>query len=325
MAVRAAGVPALLNRMAAGFPETEWALISTCNRTELYAAGVDVTLHKDRLVEALLPDATREQVTELAPLFYVKRDVEAAKHLFAVASSLDAMVVGETEILGQVKQAWALAEEAGTAGNALSALFQNAFRTAKRVHTETDICRGRVSVSSLAVEFAETVFHDLKRKTAMIVGAGETAEQALKNLVDRGIEDVLVLNRSHHHGEALARRCGGQAHRFELLDNYLSQADIVISSTSAPHLVIGTDAVNRAMALRQGRPLLLIDIAVPRDIDPRAAGIANVHVCTIDDLQRVAAENLSKRHAAVEQAWRVVEDELRGKRFVRTCPTEPRA
>lgn len=310
VSLRAGAIPAALQRICTDFPGGEWVLLSTCNRTELYAAGVDTVLHKDRLVASLVCDAAHGQAAVLAPHFYVKKDTEALRHLYAVASSLDALVVGETEVLGQVKQALALAEEAKTAGKVMTTLFQTAFRTAKRIHTETDICRGHVSVSSLAVEFAEKLFGDLTSRTAMIVGAGETAERALKSLVDKGIKDVLVLNRSHHHGRNLARCCGGRAYRFELLDNYLTRADIVISSTSAPHSVIGAEAVQRAMAVRAGRPLLLIDIAVPRDVDPAARGVKNVHVCTIDDLERIAAENLARRQAAVDRAWQVVDDEL---------------
>jgi glutamyl-tRNA reductase len=304
--VRAADVPATLQRLRGAFPGAELVLLSTCNRTELYLAGLDAAVQKRRLVELLLPASAGNRAADIEPHFYVKRDLEAAEHLLAVASSLDAMVVGETEILGQVKQALVIAEEAQTTGKVLHPLFQNAFKTAKRVHTETDVCRGRVSVSSLAVEFAEKVFEDLSSKTVMIVGAGETAELALKSLMDRGARDVIVINRSLDRGQALAERCGGRAIQFELLDDYLAKADIVISSTSAPHLVIHAAAVRKAIELRRGRPMLMVDIAVPRDIDPAAAQIKNVYAYSIDDLQRIAAENLAKRQEAVAQAWHIV-------------------
>lgn len=303
--VRPGDVPAALQRIRAAFPASELVLVSTCNRTELYSAGIDAVAEKSRLVRMLLADAA-SQAAELEPHFYVKRDAEAAEHLLAVAASLDAMVVGETEILGQVKQALMLAEESRTAGKILHPLFQNAFRIAKRVHSETDLCRGRVSVSSLAVEFAEKVFDDLSSKTVMIVGAGETAELALKSLIDRGARDVLVLNRSLERGQSLAERYGGRAIQFELLDDYLPRADIVISSTSAPHLVIHAPAVRQAIETRRGRPMLMIDIAVPRDIDPAAANVKDVYVYSIDDLQRIAEANLARRREAVEQAWQIV-------------------
>jgi glutamyl-tRNA reductase len=219
-------------------------------------------------------------------------------------------VVGESEILGQVKQALSIAEEAGMTGKVLNTLFQRAFKTAKRIHSETDICRGRVSISSLAVEFAETVFDDLRSKTVMIIGAGETAELALKSLMDRGARDVLVLNRSHGRGQDLAGRCGGRAIQFDLLEDHLARADIVISSTSAPHLVIHAEAVRRAMEVRRGKPMLMVDIAVPRDIDSAAAQIKNVHVYSIDDLQLIAAGNIARRREAVDHAWMIVRQEM---------------
>jgi glutamyl-tRNA reductase len=305
--VRASDVPAALRRIRVEFPSSELVLVSTCNRTELYTAGIDAAAEKGRLVTMLL-DNSGTRLSDIEPHFYVKRDLEAAEHLLAVAASLDAMVVGETEILGQVKQALGIAEETQTVGKVLHPLFQNAFKTAKRVHSETDVCRGRVSVSSLAVEFAEKVFDDLSSKTVMIVGAGETAELALKSLIDRGTRDVLVLNRSLERGQALAERYGGRAIQFELLDDYLPRADIVISSTSAPHLIIHAPAVQNAIEVRRGRPMLMVDIAVPRDIDPAAAQIKNVYVYSIDDLQRIAAANLAKRRDAIDQAWQVVRE-----------------
>ena len=308
--LRASEVPLRLQAIRAEFPSCELVLVSTCNRTELYVAGIDVVAHKDRLVRHLLREDSLLLTAELSRHFYVKQDLKAVEHLFAVASGLDAMVVGETEILGQVKQALVIAEENQATGKVILTLFQHAFKTAKRVHSETDICRGRVSVASLAVEFAEKIFDNLISKTVMIVGAGETAELALKNLIDRGVKDILVLNRTHANGQSLAEKLGGRALQFDMLEDYLSKADIVISSTSAPHLVIRADAVRRASRLRKGRPILLIDIAVPRDIDPEAGQIDNVYVYSIDDLQRLAADNLSKRQEAVEDAWRVVKEGL---------------
>ncbi len=299
-------VPAALQALAAAFPGAEWVLVSTCNRTELYLAGVDVPRHKRALIRTLLKGANDADADAAAPHFYEKADMDAAQHLLAVSSSLDSMVVGEAEILGQVKSAYTLACEARTHGKWLSPLFHNAFRCAKRVHSETAICHGRVSVSSLAVEFAEKVFEDLGAKTVMIVGAGETAELSLKSIVERGARDVLVLNRSLDKAQALAERYGGRAIQFDLLDDYLPRADIVISSTSAPHVIIRAESVRKAMAIRRGRPALLIDIAMPRDIDPAAAEIPDVYLYHIDDLQRVAAANLARRQEAVDQAWEIV-------------------
>lgn len=297
-----------LVRLSSAYPDAEFVLVSTCNRTELYVAGLDVPERAMELAGFLLKDSDEATRAGLEKHFYVKEGREAARHLLAVTASLDSMVVGEAEIVGQVKQAFTLAAETGAHSRGMTALFEHAFRCAKRVHTETDICRGRVSVSSLAVEFAEKVFEDLGAKTIMIVGAGETAELALKSLVERGAKDVLVLNRSLEKGEALAARHGGRAVRFELLDEYLCKADIVISSTSAPHVVIHAESMRNAMRARRGMPVLLIDIAVPRDIDPAAGDIKDVYLYHIDDLQRVAEGNLARRREAVDKAWCIVEE-----------------
>jgi glutamyl-tRNA reductase len=302
------GIPPALQRILEQLPESELVLVSTCNRTELYVAGIEIADRKGELVRALLTDLQADETGELSQHFYLKTSHEAAEHLIAVVCSLDSMVVGETEILGQVKEAYMLARQEGTVGKILNPLFQTAFRYAKRVHTETDICRGRVSVSSIAVDFACKVFDQLDRKTVMIVGAGETAELALKSLVDKGVNEVLVLNRSFHKGKALAEQHGGRAIQFELLTDYLPGTDIVISSTAAPHCVIHANTVRSAIKARRGRPMLLIDIAVPRDIEAAAGDLENVYLYHIDDLQKVAYENLSKREQGVETAWRIVKE-----------------
>jgi len=254
-------------------------------------------------------DDDTAEIDEPASHFYLKTGLDAAQHLIAVAASLDSMVVGETEVLGQVKQAHMIASREQASGKILHALFQTAFRCAKRVHSETDISRGRVSVSSVAVEFAEKIFDELGEKTIMVVGAGQTAELALRSLVERGVTSVLVLNRSFHRGKALAEQCGGQAVLFELLAGHLPRADIVISSTGAPHCVIHTATVQQAVRARRGRPILLIDIAVPRDIEEGAGRLKDVYLYHIDDLQRVADANLAKRGEAVEKAWQIVREE----------------
>lgn len=304
----AAAVPAVLGRVCAEFPGAEAVLLSTCNRTELYLAGIDVEAGKRALIRLLLKDAAPHEFAAAEKHFYVKKDLNVAKHLLAVAAGLDSMVVGETEILGQVKQAYLLAEQARASGKTMAPLFQNTFRIAKRVHTETNLGRGRVSVSSIAVEFAEKVFENLGSKTVMIVGAGETAELVLKSLAERGAKNVLVLNRSMERALKLAERYGGRAIPYDLLNDYLPRADIVISSTSAPHCVIREASVRKALAVRRGLPMLLIDIAVPRDIETAAGELDNVYLYDIDDLQRMAAENLAKRQEAVDAAWKIVQE-----------------
>ncbi len=303
-----AGAVKMLHRLRDAFPDIEFVLISTCNRTELYAASPNVEERQKEILGVLLSvvGTSRE---ELGEHFYCKARLEAVQHLFAVVSGLDSMVVGENEILGQVKQAYALSIDAETSGERLHPLFQHAFRAAKRVRTETAISRGRVSVSSIAVEFVEKIFDDLDRKTVMIVGAGETAELVLKTLLEKGVGRVLVANRSEPKCQSLAERYGGEAVSFDELDDELHQADIVMSSTSAPHSIIHASAVRRAMRRRQGQPMLLMDIAVPRDIDPGVAGLENVYLYDIDDLQKIAAENLAKRQTELSAARQIVREE----------------
>jgi glutamyl-tRNA reductase len=302
--------PAALRGMAERLPGAERVLLSTCNRTELYAAGTEEPPDREALLAALLTGRRLAPSDVAADHVYYKTGIQAAEHLVAVASSLDSMVVGETEVLGQVKRAYTLAQEAGACGRTMQTLFPLAFQTAKRVHAETDIGRGRVSVSSIAVEFAEKVFENLAEKTIMIVGAGETAELALKSLVERGATQVLVLNRSFHRGEALAAQYGGKALQFDVLGDYLPKTDIVISSTGAPHCVVRAEAVAQAVRERHGRPMLLIDIAVPRDIEPAAGRLPNVYLYDIDDLQRVADGNLARRQKAIDQAWGIIREGL---------------
>ena len=299
-------IPDVLRRVGERLPGAERVLVSTCNRTELYVAAHEELPGKEGMVAAVMTGADASAAAASVEHFYLRTGADAVEHAIAVASSLDSMVVGETEILGQVKQAFVIASGEETSGKMLNNLFQAVFRYAKRVHTETDICRGRVSVSSIAVEFAEKVFEDMSEKTVMIVGAGETAELALKSLVEKGVTEVLVLNRSFHRGKALAEQYGGRAIQFELLADYLPRTDIVISSTGAPHCVIQADAVRDAIRARMGRPILLIDIAMPRDVDAAAGRLENVYLYHIDDLQRVADENLATRQKAIDSAWQIV-------------------
>lgn len=303
---RTEDVPGALERFSGKLPGAELVLLSTCNRTELYVSAPGVGEETRPLVELLAGDRGGDPARH----FYAKAGAEAAGHLMAVASGLDSMVVGETEVLGQVKRAYLAATEARRTGRVMNALFHRAFRAAKRVHAETDIGRGHVSVSSVAVDFAGKIFEDLSSKTVLVVGAGETGELTLKSLVGRGVKEVLVLNRSFEKGRVLAGRCGGKAVPFGSLEDGLAKADIVISSTDAPQCVIPAAAVERAIRGRRGRPLLLLDIAVPRDIDEAAGGLEGVHLYNIDDLRRVAEENLAKRRVAVGAATRILRGEL---------------
>ncbi len=301
-------IPSALHRFQEELPDVELLLLSTCNRTEFYAARRQGALNEDEVRRVFLNDGAAFD-PEFEEHLYVLRREEAMEHLMIVATSLDSLVVGETEILGQVKQAYQLAREAKTTGRVLNALLQQVFRVAKRVRSETEIARGRVSVGSIAVDLAGKVFDDLGKKTVMNIGAGEIGEQTIKALVEKGVKDSYVVNRSLERGRTIADRYGGIALPFGRLADFLPRADIVISSTSAPHCVLGAAAVNAAMRLRRGRPMLLVDLAVPRDMEAAVAEISNVYHYNIDDLESIAAENLAKRRGAMAQAREIIREE----------------
>jgi glutamyl-tRNA reductase len=302
-------VLAAIEKLNESLPGAELAILSTCNRTEIYAAANDTEFSREQLSEALLNMAGTPRTPELDECFYGKTGLSAAEHLIAVASSLDSMVVGETEILGQVKQAYMLAIEKQPDCKHLHNIFQHALKAAKRVHTDTEISRGRVSVSSIAVDFTRKIFDSLSDKAAMIVGAGETGESTLGRLVEKGVKSVLVVNRSVEKAQALAQKYGGRAIPFDLLDEFLPQADIVISSTSAPHCVITAESVRRAMGVRKDSPMLFIDIAVPRDIEEAVGQIEDAYLYNIDDLQKIAEENMGRRWDSIEHAKAIVKEE----------------
>lgn len=305
LAVTAADLPAVLARIGERLPGCERVLICTCNRTELYVAG-DALPPDDQAMAQVILDERAPALAAAPDCFYGRRGHAVAEHLMAVASSLDSMVVGENEVLGQVKQAYVVATGQGAVGPALHLVFQSALRVAKQVHSETDINRGRVSVSSIAVDFAERIFEDLSVKTVMIVGAGETAELALRSLSDRGVREVLVLNRSLDRATALAQAHSGKAIPFELLSDYLERADVVLTSTGASHALVRAGDVRLAMEARRGRPMLMVDLSMPRNIEPAVGELPNVYLYHLDDLQKAAAENLASRGASVENAWDIV-------------------
>lgn len=302
-------IPAALEKLMAALPGTEVAILSTCNRTELYAASNDEEQSPGTLAGALMEAAGAHSAGDLEGRFYFRTGLEAAEHLITVAASLDSMVVGETEILGQVKQAYLLSTEKQPDCRLLHSIFQHALKAARRVHAETDISSGRVSVSSIAVDFTKKIFDNLSSKTAMIIGAGDTGESTLARLVEKGVRNILVVNRSAEKAQALSMAYGGRAVPLELLEEFLPQSDIVISSTSAPHFVVTAETVKRAMSIRKDRPMLFIDIAVPRDIEEAVGEIEDVYLYNIDDLQKIAEDNMGRRLNAIEHARIIVKEE----------------
>ncbi|ODS61759.1 MAG: glutamyl-tRNA reductase [Arenimonas sp. SCN 70-307] len=282
----------------------EAALLSTCNRTEVYAQVEDG--REAAVVEwlarhhGLAPEA-------LADYVYQHRDEQAVRHLFRVATGLDSLVLGEPQILGQVKDAWQAARSRQRLRTPLDRLFQQSFQVAKRVRTDTRIGAHPVSVAYAAVRLARQVFSELDRATVLLVGAGDTIELAARHLVDAKARRLLVANRTLEHAQALASRHGGYALPLSELSRHLPEADIVITATAAREPVLRLEAVQAALKARKHRPMFMLDLAVPRDIDPAVATLADVYLYTVDDLEQVIEENRASRREAAEQAQAIID------------------
>lgn len=296
-----------LSRLRQRYSSLEAVILSTCNRVELYTAQEDTPPNPEVLTQFLAEFHALSPET-ITPHLYAMRDREAVKHLFMVAASLDSMVLGESEIKAQVTDAYMLAAQQGFTGKRLNALFQACFAVAKEVHTRTAISSGKVSVSSVAVDFAERIFQDFSEKTVLVIGAGEMSELTLKSLVERGVRSVIVANRTYERAQALAEDYGGEAIGFDSLHDYLYRADIVISSTSAPHYVLKPEHVQAAMRKRGNLPMFLVDISVPRNIDPRVNDLENVYLFNIDDLQAEVNRNLQERQKELAKCLAIVEE-----------------
>lgn len=285
--------------------------LSTCNRTELY-----VVTQMPAEAEPVLADAivsrTHISAGELACAQYILRDERAAAQLFRVASSLDSMVIGESEIQGQVRCAWERAGEEGTAGPILNRLFRQALEVGKRVRSSTRIGTGSSSVPAAAVDLAEQALDDLPGRRVLVVGAGQMAELTTQALVQHGVRTVVVANRTAVTACELAGRFGGRGVGFDVLQQELADADIVISSTDAPHPILGPGEFASVMAERDGRPMVVIDISVPRDVDPGVASIEGVALFDIDDLERVVEANLNGRRLEAERGEDMVGDAVEG-------------
>ena len=289
-----ARVPAALQLLRDAGIVDEAVILSTCNRVEIYAA----TQAEPRQTFAALKDFLVQCHDYRDPLtdeFYQLGEPQSVEHLFKVACGLDSMVLGETEILGQLKKAYDLALFHNHTGSRLNKAFQRAFNVAKQVRTETNIQRGSVSVGSVAVELAEKIFNSLADRQVMVIGAGDTSEKTARALLSRGARSIIVSNRSHDRAVALAAELGGRAVHFEGWVAEFQKIDIVISSTSAPHYILDRAKLGPMMKCRNNEPLLLIDIAVPRDIEPEVNFLENVYLYNIDDLQAIADDYLKQR------------------------------
>lgn len=288
----------------------EGVVLSTCNRVELYANHqLDEQGASQQLINHLCEHFKLEPEHREALVTYPLHGAEAARHLFRVVSGLDSMVLGETEIFGQVKDAYQTALQAGSTGRALNKLFQQAFSVGKKVRNETQIQRGSTSVGSVAVDLAEKV-HDLSRCRIMLVGAGEMSRTCAQSLLSRGASSIIVSNRSHDRALEMAAEMGGSALRFDQWEEVLHEVDVIISSTSAPHFVIHPELMQEVMKRRRWQPMLLIDIAVPRDVDPSVNRIEGVYLYDIDALQQIADEGRRQREAQLLICEQIIEQQL---------------
>ena len=293
---------------------SEAVAISTCNRTEIYLVTSDPVRAEAELLGQLARGAGIRP-TELAAIVYSPRNCDAARQLYRVTAGLDSMIIGEAEVQGQVKRAYETALAAGTTGPLTNRLFSAALQAGKRARSETGIGRERVSVSSVAVDLARDVVGDLTARSVVIIGAGETAELTARALADQGVRTVFVANRRADRARSLAQHFGGEVGSLDSLPARMEEADIVVASTASPHPIVEADELAVVMRARGGRPLVLIDIAVPRDIDHACGEIEGVRVYDMDDLQAVVTRNLGVREAERARAEAVVEEEIQ--RFAR--------
>ena len=283
-------------------PITESVVLSTCNRTEIYAASTDGPAP----IEEFLRDHFDLDETDIE--LYHKSKTGAAQHLFRVSSGLDSMVLGETEIFGQVKKAYSAAHAAGTTSRHLNKLFQQAFQIGKYVRHHSHITRGSTSVGSVAVDLAEKIFGDLKRCNVMVIGAGEISQRTARSLHSRGATGIIVSNRSFDKAEELASELQGRAIRFDDYPNEIGKTDIIITSTGAPHHIIHPEVINQAMRHRRGRPLFIIDIAVPRDVDPEVAEHPSVYLYDLDALEKIASQGREHRREQIQHCDQLIKE-----------------
>ena len=292
------------------FPDIiEHTILSTCNRVEIYArANCQDSAIKS--IKQFICDFHGLSLVELEDHFYSYRNKEAVEHLFRVSSSLDSMILGDAQILGQVKEAYSLARDLRSTGLVLNQLFEKAFSIAKKVREETGIAERSVSISSAAVELAQKIFDDLENHTVMLVGTGEMAELAAKHLISYGVKTIYVTSRTYERAANLARTLNGSALDFEAFKNELHRADIVITSTSAPNFIIKKEIVEKAIHERKNKPIFFIDIAVPRDIEPDVNDLENVYLYDIDDLHVVVSANIKEREKEAENAMNFISQEV---------------
>ncbi|MFQ3186949.1 MAG: glutamyl-tRNA reductase [Marinomonas primoryensis] len=292
----------------------EAVIVSTCNRTELYCSVEDFSMVDD--VIAWLGQYHGIALSELKQYCYTHSNDDSVRHIMRVASGLDSLILGEPQILGQVKSAYAVSQEGSCIGPELDSLFQRAFSVAKRVRTDTAIGENPVSIAFAAVSLAQRIFADIRNSTALLIGAGQTIELVARHLKENGIKRIIVANRTLARAEALANELNAEAIMLGEIGDYLSQADIVISSTASQLPIIGKGMVERATSQRRHSPMLLIDIAVPRDIEPEVEEVNDAYLYTVDDLHSVIEENVRTRQDAAKAAEEIIEEGVNSYRRV---------
>ncbi|RKF13639.1 glutamyl-tRNA reductase [Alginatibacterium sediminis] len=282
---------------------SELVIVSTCNRTELYLSAVN--LDKETVLQWLCQHKNIE-LDSLRPSLYIYEDQQAVEHLMRVSAGLDSLILGEPQILGQVKQSFAEAKEAGAVSSVLERWFQHSFTAAKRIRTETEIGVNAVSVAFAAVSLAKSIFADLSQSKVLLVGAGETIELVAKHLFDQGVTQMIVANRTVARAKPLADAFGAQMIALNAIPDHLASADIVISSTASPLPIIGKGMVETALKARRYRPMFFVDIAVPRDIEAQVDSLNDAYLYTVDDLQGIVEQNLESRAIAAKEAQSIV-------------------
>ncbi len=311
LAFRPEQVPEALEQLRHAFPQSEAVLLSTCNRVELYTAAPqpDLAPSREEVIE-FLAAFHGLRASEIAPELFTRKQGEAVRHLFRVAASLDSMVMGEAQILSQVKEAYRLATDGNYAGPLMHAAFQGAIRVARRVATETEIHQRRVSIPSVAVaDFAQSIFERFDDKRVLVIGAGEMGSETLRYLIDAGARTVQVVNRNPQRARDLARQFDAQVAPWEQLDDLLVAADLVISTTGASEPIVTRERFRAIEQRRQQRTLFLLDLAVPRDIEPSVGDALGVYLYSIDDLKQACQRNRQQREKQWPKAQRIVDVE----------------
>ena len=295
-----------LGKLKLSYPEVEFVLLSTCNRVELYSVsehteGIDI-----EQIAGFFAEFHKVELNDFRDYLYVHTNEDAVRHLLTVASGLDSMVLGEDQILGQVKESYRLACNAKSTGKVLNRLFHCAFATSKKVHTNTHVSDGRISIAGVAVELAIQLFKDISKAKTVVIGAGEMGELLVKHLSHAGCSDITIVNRSYNRGKNIAERRGIKANKWNELNNLLVEADIVIASASTQDYLFKKSSFQKIMNNRQKKPLLIIDIAVPRDFEPEIDTIENVHLYSVDELSEVAKKNRKARESDISKGMQII-------------------